>query len=169
MYTGHRKAELPRRHSHIDLCVVLMWAPTCFLPLLPSHKLIQDGIDEAESCYRPLQMTWLQSLMNEPVGVTTVGTLLQCTSSIWKKLMWITVIWETALFWDNPVGEAGPLAHRLCDSAGFGGACPRDCVYMRVGAARHKHPRPAVWTQRHLLSSLAQLVPSPRHLWAQTF
>lgn len=42
------------------------------------------------------------------------------------------------------------------------------CAYAwRAGAAGLQHPRPAARTQRHLSPSLAQPLPSTRHLWAR--
>lgn len=42
-------------------------------------------------------------------------------------------------------------------------------VCTRVGAVGLKHPRPAVWTERHLSPSLARSVPGIRHVWARAF
>lgn len=44
--------------------------------------------------------------------------------------------------------------------------CLCACAW-RAGATGLQHPRPAARTQRHLSPSLAQLLPSTRHLWAR--
>lgn len=55
MYAGHRKAELRRRHSLWDLCVVLTWSQRCFPASVPLHTLIQD-------CMGHIQPTRLRSI-----------------------------------------------------------------------------------------------------------
>lgn len=195
MYAGHRKAELGRCHSLWDLCSVDMML-SCPLHYC-LHTSTDPGLYGRTRCL--LQETWLQSMRVDMLLVLEHRRSCKylwayiwfrsCFCFLWSCCCrhmaqtsvgltypppfsnhFIHLLREESHFQLEAFRKPVPSKCRFCESACSGCAYPWLCVYMRgFGAAGLWHPHPAVWTQRHLSPSLAQLEASTHHLLEQMF
>lgn len=163
--------------------VISRMLPCLLLYPLHTHWSKTVWVDQkpAAHCYSLIKMTWLQSVwwdiglvnMCEWISLLTQEQSLESVCSCCPSRNRCFSLFPSPMgnmpFPAYSILRSRPQVYRFCDSASFGCVCLCVCVYMRIGAAGLKHPRPAVWTQRHLSPSLAQPVPSTHHLWAWAF
>lgn len=181
MYAGHRKAELRRRHSLWDLCVVLTWSQRCFPASVPLHTRWSktEWADWRRStitysrpgCDPPGPWRLWCTNRRDPANIRwayareLLVLLLQNIPSSLFSNRFIPLLRETCHFQlgtrrepDSPQRTQSLL--QLCWLLVLSlhwCACVCTCGSVQQGANTHA---PAVWTQGQLSPSLAQAMPS---------